>query len=158
MQSLVAQSTNINYHVTARTFSIHISSLGWPDVYSAFWIFWKLRKFPLKWCVSIQNFVRALICHFSASNHGLYIIHGTAKLANTFISQIWTLMIPFERYFCKLSENPKIFDFGSTEFKFMAVERFKLNGGGGGVVEHLSIAITWVLLIQCQKFVDFLKA
>ncbi len=51
-------------------------------------------------------------------------------------------MIPFERYFCKLSENPKIFDFGSTEFKFMAVERFELNGGGGGVVEHLSIAIT----------------
>ncbi len=42
------------------------------------------------------------------------IIHGTAKLANTFISQIWTLMTPFERHF---SENPNIFDFGSTEFK-----------------------------------------
>ncbi len=42
------------------------------------------------------------------------IIHGTVKLANTFISQIWFLMTPFERYFSKLSENPKIFYFGST--------------------------------------------
>ncbi len=48
-------------------------------------------------------------------------------------------MIPFERYFSKLSKNPKIFDFGSTEF---AAERYGLNGGGGSVVEHLSTAIT----------------
>ncbi len=34
-------------------------------------IFWKLRKIPFKWCVSIQNFVGAIICHFSALDHGL---------------------------------------------------------------------------------------
>ena len=45
------------------------------------------------------------------------IIHGIAKLANTFLSQICTLMTPFERYFYKLSENHKIFDIGSAEFK-----------------------------------------
>ena len=45
------------------------------------------------------------------------IIHGIAKLANTFISQIRSLMTPFERSFSKLSENPKNFNIGSTEFK-----------------------------------------
>ncbi len=45
------------------------------------------------------------------------IIHGMAKLANTFISQIRTLIIPFERYLSKLSENQKIVAIGSTEFK-----------------------------------------
>ncbi len=34
-------------------------------------IFWKLRKRPFKWCVKIQNLVGALICHFSALDHGL---------------------------------------------------------------------------------------
>ena len=62
--------------------------------------------------------------------------HGTAKLANTFIS---TFMTSFERHFSKLSENHKNFDFGSTEFKLW---QLKINGGGGGVVEHLSTAIT----------------
>ncbi len=61
------------------------------------------------------HFFGALICHFSALDHGLFIIHGIAKLANTFISQIWTLMTPFERYFSKLSENHKIVDIGYTE-------------------------------------------
>ncbi len=132
-------------------------------------IFWKLRKRPFKWCVAIQNFVGALICHFSALDHGLLfmvspnwqillslkydfwwhhlnyfflsfqkkktfqmmccnpkfcrgpnlsffglgpwaIIHGIAKLANTFISQIWFLMTPFERYldtFQMMCFNPK---------------------------------------------------
>ena len=46
-----------------------------------------------------------------------YIIHGIAKLANIFISQIRSLMTPFERSFSELSENHKIFDIGSTEFK-----------------------------------------
>ena len=36
------------------------------------------------------------------------IIHGIAKLANTFISPISTLMVPFERSLSKLSEKPKI--------------------------------------------------
>ena len=45
------------------------------------------------------------------------IIHGIAKLANTFISQMQSLMTPFERSFSELSENHKIFDIGSTEFK-----------------------------------------
>ncbi len=44
-----------------------------------------------------------------------------AKLTNTFISQIWTLMTPFERSLSfslsKLSENHKIIEIGSTEFK-----------------------------------------
>ncbi len=42
------------------------------------------------------------------------IIHGIAKLGDTFIS---TLMVPFERSFSKLSENQKIIEIGSTEFK-----------------------------------------
>ena len=45
------------------------------------------------------------------------IIHGIAKLANRFISQIRSLMTPFERSFSELSENHKNFDIGSTEFK-----------------------------------------
>ena len=45
------------------------------------------------------------------------IIHGIAKLANTFIYQIRSLMKSFERSFSELSENQKIFDIGSTEFK-----------------------------------------
>ncbi len=45
------------------------------------------------------------------------IIHGIAISANTFISQIRFLMTPFELFFSKLSENPKKFDIGSTEFK-----------------------------------------
>ncbi len=45
------------------------------------------------------------------------IIHGIAKLANIFISRISTLMVPFERSFCKLPEKHEIFDFRSTEFK-----------------------------------------
>ena len=35
------------------------------------------------------------------------IIHGIAKLANTFISQIGTLKTPFERSLSKLSESIK---------------------------------------------------
>ncbi len=38
-------------------------------------------------------------------------------LANTFISQIQFLMIPFERSLSKLSENQKIVEIGSMEFK-----------------------------------------
>ena len=52
------------------------------------------------------------------------IIHGITKLANTFISQIQSLMTLFERSFSELSENQKIFDIGSTEFKlYIAAER-----------------------------------
>ncbi len=43
--------------------------------------------------------------------------YNPVKLANTFISQIRTLMVPFERSFSKLSENQKIVEIGSTEFK-----------------------------------------
>ncbi len=39
----------------------------------------------------------------------------------------------------------------------MAAERVPELNGGGGVVEHLSTAITLVPLIQCQHFLDFLK-
>ena len=42
------------------------------------------------------------------------IIHGIAKLGNTFISQIKT---PFERSPSKLSENQRIVEIGFTEFK-----------------------------------------
>ncbi len=58
------------------------------------------------------KFRRGLICHFSASDHGLY---NPWWLENTFISRISTLMVPFERSLSKLSEKPKIFDFRSTE-------------------------------------------
>ena len=34
-------------------------------------------------CFSIQNLIRALICHFSASNHGWY-----GQIGKSFISQI----------------------------------------------------------------------
>ncbi len=44
----------------------------------------------------------------------------------------------------------------------MAAERvpepLNKRKGGGGVVEHLSTAITLVPLIQCQHVYDFLKA
>ena len=46
-----------------------------------------------------------------------YIIHGTAKLENTFISRISILIVPFERSLSKLSESHKNIDFRSTEFK-----------------------------------------
>ena len=61
------------------------------------------------------------------------IIHGIAKLANTFISQIWFLMTPFELFFSKLSENPKKFDIGSTEFKLWQLKESPIIDGGGGV-------------------------
>ncbi len=38
--------------------------------------------------------------------------HGSAKLANIFISRIWTLMTPFEMFFSKLSENHKLVEIG----------------------------------------------
>ncbi len=53
------------------------------------------------------------------------IIHGIAKLANTFIS---TLMMPFERSLSKLSENQKIVEIGSTDFKLWQLkESIDLN-------------------------------
>ncbi len=57
----------------------------------------------------------ALICHFSALDHGLF-IHGIAKLANKFIS---SLMTPFERSLSKLSENHKIGEFGLSELQIV---------------------------------------
>ena len=44
------------------------------------------------------------------------IIHGIAKLANTFIANK-NLMMLFERCVSKLSENNIIVEIGSTEFK-----------------------------------------
>ena len=40
-------------------------------------------------------------------------------------------MTPFERYFSKLSENPKIFDFGSTEFKLWKLKEIDETEGVG---------------------------
>ncbi len=78
-------------------------------------------------------------------------------LTNTFISQIQFLMIPFERSLSKLSENQKIVEIGSTEFKLWQLKETQkhLNGAEGGVIEHLSTAITLVPLIQCQFFLIF---
>ena len=59
-----------------------------------------LRKRPFKWCVAIQNFVRALICHFSALDYSWY-----RQIGIYFISQIWFLTTPFEQIFLKLSKN-----------------------------------------------------
>ncbi len=58
------------------------------------------------------------------------IIHGIAKLANTFIVQIRILMMLFERCVSKLSENNIIVEIGSTEFKLWQLKRIiKLRGG-----------------------------
>ncbi len=48
------------------------------------------------------------------------IIHGIAKLVNTFISQISTLMTPFERYF---SENHKIVEIGFKLWQLIQTEK-----------------------------------
>ncbi len=58
------------------------------------------------------------------------IIHGIGpKLANSLISQIWTLMTPFERSLSKLSENHKIVEIGLTDFKLWRLKEFRLNRG-----------------------------
>ena len=43
---------------------------------------------------------------------------------NTFLSQIWFFMTPFERYFSRLSENHKVVDIGSTEFKLRPLKEY----------------------------------
>ena len=48
---------------------------------------------------------------------GPWAIHGVAKLANNFIAQVGTLMVPFEASLFKVSENQKIIEIGSTKFK-----------------------------------------
>ena len=58
------------------------------------------------------------------------IIYGTAKLANTFISQIWTLMIPSKRHFSKLLENPKMLTLDPTEFKLWQLKEIQRRGWG----------------------------
>ena len=45
------------------------------------------------------------------------IIHGVAKLGNSFIAQIQTLMTLFERSLSKLLENQIIVEIENTEFK-----------------------------------------
>ncbi len=65
--------------------------------------------------------LRSLNLTFFGLGPWAIIIHGIAKLANTFISQIRSLMTPFERSFSELSENHKIFDIASTEFKLIQV-------------------------------------
>ncbi len=70
-------------------------------------------------------------------------------------SQIWTLVIPFERSLSKLSENHKIVEIGSTEFKLWQLKQSPNHWLNGGGVQHLSTAITLVPLIQCQKILGF---
>ncbi len=65
-------------------------------------------------------------------------------------------MTPFEFFFSKLSENPKKFDIGFTEFKLWQLKESPNHGGS--VVEYLSTALTLVPLIQCQTFYEFLDA
>ncbi len=50
------------------------------------------------------------------------IIHGIAKLANTFIAQIRILMTSFERSLSKLSENHNIFEIRSTILKLQPLK------------------------------------
>ena len=52
------------------------------------------------------------------------IIHGTTKLANTFIS---SLMTSFERSLSKHSENHKIVDIGSTVLKLWQLKEPKIE-------------------------------
>ncbi len=51
------------------------------------------------------------------------IIHGIAKLANTFIVQIRILMMLFERCVSKLSENNIIVEIGFHGIQVMAAEK-----------------------------------
>ena len=67
------------------------------------------------------------------------IIHDIAKLVNTFISQTWFLMTPFKLFFRSFLKIPK-------------PKESPIHWINGGVVEHLSTALTWVSLIQCQNF------
>ena len=75
------------------------------------------------------------------------IIHGITKLANTFISRISTLMVPFERSLSKLSEKHKIFDFRCTEFKLWQLKDSQ---------NHLSSAITSVneIVLRSREWVQ----
>ncbi len=87
-----------------------------------------------------RKFRRAIICQFSALDHGLYIINGT---------QIWTWW-HYEMSLSKLSENHIILH------QVMVAEKVPkpliINRGVVHVVEHPSTAITLVHLIQCQQF------
>ncbi len=148
-----------------------------------FYNFLKAWKKRFKWCVSIQNFVAALIQNLSFFGFGPWaIIHGTAKLENTFISRISILIIPFKRSLSKLSEKHNNFDFRSTEFKLCAAERYpksliKRRGGGVSFNSHNLSTVDpmskifgfseslWYhlkgLFLSFQKnlkFLDFLKA
>ncbi len=49
------------------------------------------------------------------------------------------MIAPFEVFFSKLSENPKKFEIGSTEFKLWQP---KESPNERDVVEHLSTALT----------------
>ena len=77
------------------------------------------------------------------------IIHGTAKLVNTFISHIWNLMIPFERSLSKLSENPNIFNIGSTVLKLWLLKDVQLINGLGTL--SATIKSLFPTFVKCKE-------
>ncbi len=62
----------------------------------------------------------------------------------------------FKRNFSKLSENPKVFDIGSTVLKLWLLKDTPLRLINDFV--NLLAAITWILCIESQNFYGFLKA
>ncbi len=79
-------------------------------------IFWKLRKRPFKWCVLIQNFVGALICPFSASDHGLLsMVSPNRQLLLSLEYELWWHNL--KGLFLSFQKIITFFDIGSTEFK-----------------------------------------
>ncbi len=77
------------------------------------------------------------------------IIHGIAKSGNTFISQIWFLMTPFELFFSRLSENLTLDPRNSSYGIWKSCRT--IDGGCSWT------ALTLVPLIQFQNFYDFQK-
>ncbi len=82
---------------------------------------------PKEWCVAIQNFVGGLICHFSALDHGLlFMVSPHWQILSSLKSDFWWHHLNY--FFSKLSENPKKFDIGSTEFKLWQLKESPING------------------------------
>ncbi len=82
-------------------------------------IFWKLRKIPFKWCVSIQHFFRALICHFSASDHGLlFMVSPNRQILLSLKYDFWwhhlnSFFLSFQKILKILTLDPQNSSYGS---------------------------------------------
>ncbi len=78
------------------------------DQWSNFRIFWKLKRRPFKLCVSIQNFVGALICHFSALECAKF---STLKHGLCFLTAIFDCPWVYD---CPISNTKMCINFSSS--------------------------------------------